>query len=101
MKEALFCASEPPLHIMEAACEAIRLLEEFAAKGTAIAISDAGVGAVYCRAALQGASLNVFINTKAMKNRDKAEQINAHAEEMLRTCVPAADRIFAKVRARF
>ena len=101
MEEALVCASEPPLHIMEAACEAIRLLEEFAAKGTAIAISDAGVGAVYCRAALQGASLNVFINTKAMKNRDKAEQINAHAEEMLRTCVPAADRIFAKVRARF
>ena len=34
-------------------CEAIDLIVEFAAKGSKLAISDAGVGAAFCKAALQ------------------------------------------------
>ena len=47
-----------PMEIMEKCCEAIDVIEEFAAKGSALAISDAGVGVVFCKAALLGASLN-------------------------------------------
>ena len=49
------------------------VIEEFAEKGSVIAISDAGVGVAFCKAALLGASLNVFINTKSMSNREYAE----------------------------
>ena len=75
------CAA--PLEIMRKCCEAIDMCEEFANKGSRLAISDAGVGVVFCKAALQGASLNVFINTKAMKDRESAERINDEADSML------------------
>ncbi len=89
-----------PMEIMEKCCEALDLIKEFAAKGSALAISDAGVGAVFCKAALQGASLNVFINTKSMKDRAYAEELNAKANAMLEKYPPMADEIFDAVMAR-
>ena len=65
-------ACSVPMEIMEKCCEAIDVIKEFAAKGSALAISDAGVGAAFCKAALQGASLNVYINTKSMANKEYA-----------------------------
>ena len=43
-----------------------------AAKGSVMAVSDAGCAAALCKAALQAASLNVFINTKLMADRERA-----------------------------
>ena len=68
MEIVLKDACSVPMEIMERCCEAIDLIEVFAEKGSTLAISDAGVGATFCKAALEGASLNVFINTKSMKN---------------------------------
>jgi formiminotetrahydrofolate cyclodeaminase len=90
-----------PLRIMERCCEAIELHESFAAKGTAIAISDVGCGVVCCKAALEAASLNVFINTMSMTNRAYAEEINKRAQELLSSYLPRADAVFADVAARF
>ena len=75
MEAALDIACSVPMTIMEKCCEAIQLHKEFAAKGSALAISDVGCGVVCCKAALMGASLNVFINTKSMANREKAEAL--------------------------
>lgn len=93
-------ACEVPMQIMEKCCEAIDLIEEFAAKGSVIALSDAGVGASFAKAALYGASLNVYINTKSMKDRDLAQGFNARADEMLSTYGKKADAIFENVRGR-
>ena len=101
MEAALKDACGVPLEIMEKCCEAIELHRDFAAKGSALAISDVGVGVTCCRAALLGASLNVFINTKSMTDRACAEEINGKAEEMLSKYVALADEIFADVRRRF
>lgn len=101
MESALDIACAVPMDIMRQICKALDLLVEYAQKGTAIAISDAGVGAACCRAALQGASLNVFINTKSMADREKAEAINQEARAMLDRYVPLADSIFADVAGRF
>ncbi len=97
MEDALFAASEVPLKIMGKSCEAIELLAQFAEKGSRLAVSDAGVGAALCKAALEGAALNVFINTTAMKNRAVAGQLNARADEMLKKMCPRADEIYAAV----
>ena len=56
---------------------------------------------VCCKAALQSASLNVFINTKSMKTRDLAEEMNRKANEMLTKYCALADEIFDAVRANF
>lgn len=93
-------ACSVPMEIMEKCCEAIDIIVEFAAKGSTLAISDAGVGVIFCKAALQGASLNVFINTKSMKNREYAEELNAKAEAMLAKYTVLADEVFTQVRGR-
>ena len=101
MEAALKDACSVPLLIMEKCCEAIELHKEFAAKGSALAISDVGVGVACCRAALLGASLNVFINTKSMTDKAYAAEINEKAEAMISKYAAMADAIFADVRARF
>ncbi len=98
MENALLKATTVPLEIMETVCEAISLIEGFAEKGSRIAISDAGVAAAFAAAALRGASLNVFINTKSMKNREKAEELTKKAEEMLDDYLPKADAVFNRVK---
>ena len=101
MEAALKEACSVPLAIMERCCEAISLLEEFAQKGTSIAISDAGCGAACCRAALTSASMNVFINTKAMTDRAYAEEVNRKASALLEQYIPLSDAIAESVLARF
>ena len=54
-----------------------------------------------CKAALQAASLNVFINTKSLKNRDTAAELNTKANTMLDTYCAKADAIYNMVRANF
>ena len=101
MEEATIIACSTPIKIMELCCEAIDCIKIFADKGSRLAVSDAGCGAVVCKAALQAASLNVFINTKTLKNRDKAEDLNRHANVMLNTYGQLADEIFNTVKAGF
>ena len=100
MEKALDVACQAPMDIMRTVCKALDVIKEFAAKGSALAISDAGVGAVCCKAALQGASLNVFINTKSMKDRTKAEALEAEANAMLDKYCRLADEIYAVVVER-
>ena len=101
MEEATIIACSTPMHIMELCCEAIEAIAVFAEKGSRLAVSDAGCGAVCCKAALQAARLNVFINTKSLKNREVAEEMNGKANGMLDKYCAMADNIFASVRANF
>jgi formiminotetrahydrofolate cyclodeaminase len=97
MEDALKKASEVPLEIMEKACEAISLHTELAVKGSRIAVSDVGVGALFCKSALMGASLNVFINTKLMKDRAAAAALERRADELIAKGCAEADAAYAKV----
>ena len=101
LEECTVNACSVPMEIMEKCCEAIEAIAQFAAKGSRLAVSDAGCGAACCKAALQSASLNVFINTKSMLDRAVAEELNAKANAMLDKYCPMADEIFAQVRANF
>ena len=101
LEEATVTACAVPMHIMELCCQALDCVAVFAAKGSRLAVSDAGCAAVCCKAALQAASLNVFINTKSLKNRATADEMNAKANGMLAKYVPMADEIFNSVKALF
>ena len=72
----------------------------FAACGSALVISDVGCGVICCKSALQAASLNVFINTKAMADREYAAALDKKAQELLDTYLPLADTIFRNVEGR-
>ena len=101
LEDATVTACAVPMHIMELCCQALDCVAVFAAKGSRLAVSDAGCAAVCCKAALQAASLNVFINTKSLKNREVAEEMNAKAGGMLTKYCPMADEIFNSVKALF
>lgn len=97
MARALEAAAAVPLEIMEACGEAIALLEEYEAKGSVLAVSDAGCGAVFCRAALEAAGLNVAVNTRLMADRGRAAALDARAEALRAEYLPRAEAVYAKV----
>ena len=99
LEAALKVAAEAPLNIMELCMQSIDLVERFSEIGSKIAISDAGCAAACCKAALNAASLNVFINTKLMKDRAYADALNQRAEEMLGLGNIKADAVFDTVKA--
>lgn len=100
MEAALVRAAQPPLDIMEVCAESVALHAELGEKGSALAISDVGVGAALSRAALQGASLNVFTNTRLLRDRQRAAALDARAQALLGEALPEADRVVAAVMAR-
>ena len=97
MEARLLDASLVPMEIMEKASEMLEIMDILADKGSRMAVSDVGVGVQFIRTALLGAVMNVYINTKSMKNREKAEEMNEKAERLIREGTEAADRIYQKV----
>lgn len=98
MEELLLKAAETPLSLMCDISECLVLLERLAEIGSRLAISDVGVGAAMCRAAMESASLNVFINTKYMKNREKAASLNDEATELVSGAQVLSEDILKQVR---
>ena len=89
-----------PLEMMRQICHAIELLEEMGEKGSKMLISDVGCGATLCRAALEAASMNVFVNTKTLKDRVFAEPTEAECDAMLAEYLPRAEACAARVMER-
>lgn len=97
MEVCLQDASVVPLEIMEKAVEMLGILEVLGKKGSRLAVSDVGVGVQFVRTALLGAVMNVYINTKSMKNRERAGKLNAEADRLCAEGTVWADRIYAGV----
>lgn len=84
MEEALYGASALPIQMMETILEVLRVLEKLSGKGSRLAISDVGAGALFAQAALESASLNVYINAGMMKNQERASQLIRRADDLIR-----------------
>lgn len=100
MEKNLLAASLVPLKIMETTIDMLSILRELEQKGSVMAVSDVGVAVQFARTALTGAIMNVYINTKSMQDRDKAEELNEEAGHMLTSGTAQADEIYEKVLAR-
>ena len=95
----LLAASLVPKAVMEQAVEAIKIMDILAHKGSRLAVSDVGVGVSFLRTALLGAKMNVSINTKFMKQRKTAEQLDLEASMLAETGRKLSDEIYANVEA--
>ena len=87
MAKALVTASEAPLSMMELILEAMKLIDRISVIGSI----------TMCEAAMKGASLNVFINTKLMKDRELAEDMNFKADKMLAEAAQIEEETFGRV----
>lgn len=83
-------ACKAPLEMMRTICRSIDLLEEMRIKGSVMLASDVGCGALCSRAALECASMNIFINTKYLPI-DIKKELEDETNNMLETYIPKAE----------
>ncbi len=97
MQEALVGACEVPLDIMRTCARVIELCEFLAYNGSRMALSDVGVAVAFGKAALLGASLNVYINAKDIGDRERAERYTGEADRLIESGSALADKLYAYV----
>ena len=97
MEKCLRDAASVPLEIFDLCCEAIELQREFADKGSRLVVSDAATGVVFCWSAMYGAAVNVKVNTKLMKDRAYAEELNARVDAGMAKYWPIAEKVYEDV----
>ncbi len=94
-------AADSPLRILRLCCEVIELQAAFAARGSVMAASDAATGAVLAWGAMYGAAINVKVNTRLMKRRDYAEEINREVDSLMEEYWKRAEKVYADVYGRY
>lgn len=100
LENATRSACQAPLEMMRTICKAIELLEEMLEKGSVTLVSDVGCGALCCGAALESASMNIFVNTGTLRNREEAALLDAQADTLLAEYLPRARRVADEVARR-
>ena len=100
MEKNLLEASLVPLQIMGMAIEVLQDLDVLEEKGSKMAVSDVGVASQFARSAVTGAVMNIYINTRSMKDREKAEELNREADALLRDGIYLADQIYGRVQEK-
>ena len=93
-------ACKAPYEMMVQIAKSIELLEEMGAKGSKMLISDVGCGALFARAALEAASMNVFVNTKSYKDTGWAPELEAKCDALLTEYIPRAEACAQSVMSR-
>jgi formiminotetrahydrofolate cyclodeaminase len=94
---ALIPAAKVPLEIAEKALEALLIANEMSKIGSRIVISDSGVSAAMLKAALQGAKLNVLINTKLIEEGKQKQEILKRLDIAVSSGLEIADEIYRYV----
>ena len=100
LQEVLVQATQVPLQIAECCLEGIKILDQYAKKGSRLVVSDAGVGVIFSKSALQGAKLNVLINLKLMKNEKLKKEISEKMTAIEEEGLKLADQVYGYVEAQ-
>ena len=100
MAEVTCEACKAPMEMMRYICQAIELLEEMMDKGSVTLVSDVGCGALCCKAALESAAMNIFVNTKTLTDREAANRLNTETDGMLSEYSRKAQRVAEEVTRR-
>ena len=98
IENALVGATTVPIEIMEKAVRAIEILGSLSKIGNTMLIADAGTGILFCKAALEGSSLSVYVNTAEMKNMQKKEDLNQKANLLVEEGSFLADKVYKKIK---
>jgi methenyltetrahydrofolate cyclohydrolase len=97
LENALVDASSVPAEILDEVFDIVEIIEELSEQGSRLAISDVAVAASACRSAMEGAAMNVYINTKLMSNREYAEYLNTRPVSILTEGIARCDKVYAEI----
>lgn len=97
MQKAIDVACDVPLKIMDVCADVLDMCDFMANYGSKMVRSDAGAAAVLAKAAVQSASLNVFVNIASMEDKAKAARYRDYSNRKVRRVAARADAIYAHV----
>ena len=100
MENCLKEAARPPYMIMKYCCRIIELDERLADIGSKLAVSDAATSVMLAHGAMYGGAVNVFVNTRLMKDREYADKIDEEVNGLLSEYGPRALNCYQKVWER-
>ena len=104
LEDATKQACAAPVEMMRYLCKAIELLEEMGEKGSRMLLSDVACGALLAKAALEAASVNVYVNTKTLRDEAFVRATEREVDGMLATypkkAEACAQRIVDAIRGR-
>ncbi len=86
-----------PFMVMEQSLKAMDLAKAVAGSGMASSASDAGVGALMARAAVEGAWLNVKINVPGIDDKPWVEDLLERGEKIVRKAAEEIEKVLAAV----
>lgn len=97
LQAALVAACDVPLEIMRQTAKVVELSEFLAYHGSKMALSDVGVAVAFARAAVEGASLNIFINAASMDDVTQAERYRDEARAVIKATTASCNELYAHV----
>lgn len=100
LDEATKGAIEVPSRILSSLSSAVPMAEEMLEKCSGLMISDVGCGADLLASALRAAALNVFVNTRTLKDRDFAAETESQVDSILSEYVPRAEAVAEEVQKK-
>ncbi len=83
MNEATKYAIKVPFDVMKTSFEALDVLEYMAKEGNPNSVSDAGVGVLAIKTAVEGAYMNVKINCKGLEDKGFVNDVLGKADKLL------------------
>jgi len=76
-------AAEVPFKVMQTSARTIDIIKAMIENGNKASITDAGVGALCCITAIEGAYMNIRVNTKDLSDTNFAKTLNQKAYTVL------------------
>lgn len=83
LEECLKKAAEPPLLILKYCTRIIDIDERLAVIGSKLSVSDAATSVMLAHGAMYGGYMNVLVNTRLMKDKEYAQDLNDEAVKLL------------------
>ena len=87
-----------PLKVMRLCGQTLEIISKLLNQSSVLVLSDVGVAASCCKSCIDSAALNVFINTKLLKNKQKREEIEKETHEIVRKYSNISEDIYGKVK---
>ena len=97
MEDATYKAALAPFEITHDIYELVPIIEDLSVMGSRLAISDVAVAAAATKAAIEGIVMNVYINTKSLRDRQKAETMNAEVSGMVSDSCARLDKVYEDI----
>ena len=98
LEEALINAASIPLQLLTEINDIVFVVKDLLLKGNKMAKSDVAISASLFKSAAESSLINVYINTKSMKDINKAHELNKEAEEITTEIINITKNVYNEIK---